>query len=91
MIPEVAMNPLASRLTSLFERDVEDRINFKSFVSGLSVFSEKARPEVRQRGAIIWLRSRAGNQRNTTPGPQKMWIVSECHMAVSNCSCLSIV
>jgi len=57
------MNPLASRLTSLFERDVEDRINFKSFVSGLSVFSEKARPEVRQRGTIIWLRSRKAEQR----------------------------
>jgi Ca2+-binding EF-hand superfamily protein len=63
MIPEVAMNPLASRLTSLFERDIEDRINFKSFVSGLSVFSEKARPEVRQRGAIMLLRRRQAEQR----------------------------
>jgi serine/threonine-protein phosphatase 2B regulatory subunit len=51
MIPEVAMNPLASRLTALFPRDSEDRITFTSFVSGLAIFSEKARPEMRVRGA----------------------------------------
>jgi serine/threonine-protein phosphatase 2B regulatory subunit len=51
MVPEVSMNPLAARLTALFERDADDRINFRSFVAGLSVFSERARPDVRKRGA----------------------------------------
>lgn len=61
MIPEVSMNPLAQRLTALFQRDAEDRINFKSFVAGLSVFAGRARPEVRRRGlcdsyaAVSWL------------------------------------
>jgi Ca2+-binding EF-hand superfamily protein len=53
MIPELSMNPLAARLLSskggLFERDGEDRVNFRSFVTGLSVFAPRARPEVRQR------------------------------------------
>lgn len=52
MIPEVSMNPLAQRLTALFQRDAEDRINFKSFVAGLSVFAGRARPEVRRRGQL---------------------------------------
>jgi Ca2+-binding EF-hand superfamily protein len=50
MIPEIAMNPLSSRLTALFERDSEDRINFKSFVAALATFSDKSRPEARGRG-----------------------------------------
>lgn len=71
MIPEVAMNPLSSRLVSqLFERDPDDRINFKSFVMGLSVFSERARPEVRKRGESsagnFCARSSFGHQRRKT-------------------------
>jgi len=49
MIPELSMNPLAPRLVTLFERDGEDRINFRAFVAGLAVFSDRCRPEVRQR------------------------------------------
>lgn len=41
MVPEVAMNPLATRLVAMFQRDAEDRINFRSFAVGLSVFGEK--------------------------------------------------
>ena len=52
MIPEIAMNPLSSRLQVLFEKDGEDRINFKSFVSALAIFSEKARPDLKCRGAL---------------------------------------
>lgn len=51
MIPEIAMNPLSSRLQVLFVKDSEDRINFKSFVSALAIFSDKARPELKTRGA----------------------------------------
>jgi hypothetical protein len=42
MIPEVVMNPLAARLVQLFKRDGEDRINFRSYAMGLSVFNERA-------------------------------------------------
>jgi Ca2+-binding EF-hand superfamily protein len=51
MIPEVAMNPLAARLVAMFERDAEDRVNFKSFAMGLAVYNEKGRPEPKARGA----------------------------------------
>ena len=45
MIPEVVMNPLAPRLLAQFSRDGESRINFRSFVHGLSVFNDRATPE----------------------------------------------
>ena len=51
MIPEIAMNPLSSRLQSLFDKDGEDRIKFKSFVKALAIFSERSRPELKSRGA----------------------------------------
>ena len=47
MIPEIIMNPLSQRLIQLFERDSEDRINFRSFVTGLSVFNETATNEIK--------------------------------------------
>ena len=49
MIPEVVMNPLAKRLTAMFERDEADRINFRNFARGLSVLGERATPEVKVR------------------------------------------
>ena len=52
MIPEIAMNPLSPRLAVLFERDAEDRINFKSFVTALATFSDKSDPEAKCRGAV---------------------------------------
>lgn len=52
MIPQIAMNPFAARLTALFERDFEDRINFKSFVCALSIFSPHAREEVKARAVF---------------------------------------
>jgi hypothetical protein len=45
------MNPLAQRLVHMFDRDGEERVNFKSFVMGLSVFNEKATAETRAAGA----------------------------------------
>lgn len=52
MIPEIAMNPLSSRLAALFERDGEEgRINFKSFVSALAIFSDRSRCDAKARGA----------------------------------------
>ena len=47
MIPEVTMNPLAPRLLQMFERDSEERINFRSFVKALSFFNPRARSEDR--------------------------------------------
>lgn len=44
------MNPLSSRLQVLFDKDGEERINFKSFVSALAIFAERARPDMRTRG-----------------------------------------
>lgn len=52
MIPELCMNPLASRITGLFERDVEDRINFRSFVAGLSMFGPSSSRDVKLKAAF---------------------------------------
>lgn len=49
MIPEISMNPLASRLVKMFERDMEDRINFRAFAAGLAIFSSRARPALKCR------------------------------------------
>lgn len=52
MIPEISMNPLASRLVTLFPRDGDERINFMGFVMGLSIFSARATPAVIQRAVF---------------------------------------
>eukprot|EP01129_Flabellula_baltica_P016589 TRINITY_DN892_c0_g1_i2.p1 TRINITY_DN892_c0_g1~~TRINITY_DN892_c0_g1_i2.p1 ORF type:complete len:156 (+),score=39.09 TRINITY_DN892_c0_g1_i2:45-512(+) len=44
-IPELAMNPLAMRVISLFETDRSGRVNFQQFVQTLSVFSLKGTEE----------------------------------------------
>ena len=38
MVPELAMSPLAPRIVALFERDVEDGINFNHFLRTLQPF-----------------------------------------------------
>ena len=62
MIPEIAMNPLSARLQVLFVKDGEDRINFKSFVSALAIFSDKARPDLKTRGACPCGSEQAGGR-----------------------------
>ena len=52
MIPEIAMNPLSTRLAVLFERDSEDRINFKSFVTALAIFSDKSSAAAKCQGGF---------------------------------------
>lgn len=42
MIPEVHMSPLGLRVCSMFSRDAEGRINFRSFARGLSVLGSRA-------------------------------------------------
>ncbi len=41
-VPQVATNPLASRLIELFDTDDSGDISFAEFVAGLSIFSAKA-------------------------------------------------
>lgn len=41
-IPELAMNPIASRMIAVFEgSNARDQVNFKQFITTLSIFSEK--------------------------------------------------
>eukprot|EP00792_Barthelona_sp_PAP020_P004730 TRINITY_DN2313_c0_g1_i1.p1 TRINITY_DN2313_c0_g1~~TRINITY_DN2313_c0_g1_i1.p1 ORF type:complete len:176 (+),score=46.35 TRINITY_DN2313_c0_g1_i1:30-557(+) len=42
VLPELAMNPLRSRVLAIFDRDLDNQVNFKEFVSTLSVFSPQA-------------------------------------------------
>ena len=46
MIPELAMNPISERIIDLFDRDGQ-YINFRTFLELLAVFSDKAKPELR--------------------------------------------
>jgi serine/threonine-protein phosphatase 2B regulatory subunit len=40
-IPQIANNPLASRLIAIFDEDGGGDVDFKEFISGLSAFSAK--------------------------------------------------
>lgn len=44
-IPELAVNPLATRIVDVMDTVARKEINFKQFVSGLSVFSRGAKRE----------------------------------------------
>lgn len=41
MIPELAVNPLRQRVIAIFDTDKDETVNFKEFISALSVFSVK--------------------------------------------------
>lgn len=41
MIPELAVNPLVKRVISIFDANKDDSVNFKEFISALSVFSNR--------------------------------------------------
>lgn len=44
-LPQIANNPLASRLLAVFDNDGSGDIDFKEFISGLSAFSSKRNRE----------------------------------------------
>eukprot|EP00696_Hemimastix_kukwesjijk_P002862 gnl/Hemi2/13502_TR4619_c0_g1_i1.p1 gnl/Hemi2/13502_TR4619_c0_g1~~gnl/Hemi2/13502_TR4619_c0_g1_i1.p1 ORF type:complete len:179 (+),score=80.73 gnl/Hemi2/13502_TR4619_c0_g1_i1:103-639(+) len=44
-IPELAMNPLVQRVISIFDQKKDDNVNFKDFISALSVFSSRGDKE----------------------------------------------
>jgi serine/threonine-protein phosphatase 2B regulatory subunit len=54
LIPELAMNPLCHRIISLFDRDGNDSINFKHFVSCLWWFSPDCPEELKLKGKMIF-------------------------------------
>lgn len=39
MIPELAVNPLVKRVISIFDENGDGSVNFKEFISALSVFN----------------------------------------------------
>eukprot|EP00761_Pharyngomonas_kirbyi_P013531 gb/GECH01013560.1/.p1 GENE.gb/GECH01013560.1/~~gb/GECH01013560.1/.p1 ORF type:complete len:178 (+),score=46.99 gb/GECH01013560.1/:1-534(+) len=45
MIPELAVNPLVKRVISIFDANRDDSVNFKEFISALSVFSVRGGQE----------------------------------------------
>src|ERR1044072_8038924 len=42
-IPQIANNPLASRMIAIFDEDGGGDVDFKEFISGLSAFSAKGK------------------------------------------------
>ncbi|KAJ8517370.1 hypothetical protein ONZ45_g5459 [Pleurotus djamor] len=51
-IPQIASNPLASRLIALFDADGGGTVDFQEFVGGLSVFSSRGGREEKLRFAF---------------------------------------
>jgi hypothetical protein len=92
MIPEVAMNPLAPRLVAMFERDGEDRINFRSFARGLSVLSDKSSPATKCKGAELrsfprgGARARAHTRAAPDPPPPRAQPSSACTTSTATAS-----
>jgi|EP00769_Ergobibamus_cyprinoides_P004517 serine/threonine-protein phosphatase 2B regulatory subunit len=41
MIPELCMNPLANRVIAIFDENRDDSVNFREFITALSVFSAR--------------------------------------------------
>lgn len=41
MIPELAVNPLVKRVISIFDQNGDESVNFKEFISALSVFNSR--------------------------------------------------
>jgi serine/threonine-protein phosphatase 2B regulatory subunit len=44
-IPQIANNPLASRMIAIFDEDGSDTVDFQEFIAGLSAFSSKGNKE----------------------------------------------
>lgn len=44
-IPELAVNPLLERVVAIFDTNKDNQVEFKEFISGLSIFSDKGNKE----------------------------------------------
>ncbi|KAG9300295.1 hypothetical protein G9A89_011368 [Geosiphon pyriformis] len=51
-IPQIASNPLASRMIAIFDEDGGGDVDFKEFLSGLSAFSAKGKTDEKLRFAF---------------------------------------
>mmetsp|Transcript_8543 Transcript_8543/g.11534 ORF Transcript_8543/g.11534 Transcript_8543/m.11534 type:complete len:184 (-) Transcript_8543:47-598(-) len=51
-VPELAGNPLLERVIAIFDKNKDDEIEFKEFISALSTFSEKGNKEGKLRFAF---------------------------------------
>ena len=40
-VSELAVNPLASRVVTIFDKNKDENVNFKEFLQGLSIFSSR--------------------------------------------------
>ena len=51
-LPQISSNPLAHRLLAVFDNDGSGDVDFKEFITGLSVFSAKGKKEEKLRFAF---------------------------------------
>jgi serine/threonine-protein phosphatase 2B regulatory subunit len=51
-IPQIANNPLASRMIAIFDEDGSGTVDFQEFIAGLSAFSSKGNKEEKLRCII---------------------------------------
>lgn len=51
-LPQISSNPLAYRLLAVFDNDGSGDVDFKEFITGLSVFSAKGKKEEKLRFAF---------------------------------------
>jgi serine/threonine-protein phosphatase 2B regulatory subunit len=48
-IPQIANNPLASRMIAIFDEDGNGTVDFQEFIAGLSAFSSRGNQEEKLR------------------------------------------
>jgi Ca2+-binding EF-hand superfamily protein len=53
-VPELAGNPLLERVIAIFDKNKDDEIEFKEFISALSTFSEKGNKEGKLRCNVFF-------------------------------------
>lgn len=51
-IPQLAVNPLASRVVTIFDKNKDENVNFKEFLQGLSIFSSRGEAKDKLRFAF---------------------------------------
>lgn len=55
MIPELAVNPLVKRVISIFDANNDDCVNFKEFISALSVFNSQSNSQEKLECACVFV------------------------------------
>lgn len=54
-LPELAMNPMVSRVAALFQLSSDEHINFTQFAKTLAIFTPSGKLEDKLKGNFYWI------------------------------------